>query len=153
MDEVNTSPTALVAEVDCTADGQSLCEDIGIEGYPTLKYGDPNDLQDYEGGRDFDELKNFADENLKPTCGPKNKELCDEAELKNIEEMETLSDEELNAKIKEAEDAIDAANDHFEAELEKLQSAYEQISNEKDTKVKKIKDDGLNLLKSIKASR
>ena len=60
------SATQLVADVDCTADGKSLCETVGVRGYPSIKWGDPSDLQDYQGGRDFDALKNFADENLKP---------------------------------------------------------------------------------------
>jgi len=34
---------AMIAEVDCTdPSGQSLCEEHGVEGFPTLMYGDPN---------------------------------------------------------------------------------------------------------------
>jgi len=56
----------LVAEVDCTTtDGEPLCSEFGIQGYPTLKWGDPSDLQDYQGGRSYEELRQFADENLK----------------------------------------------------------------------------------------
>ena len=37
----------LVADVDCTSnDGKALCEKVGVRGFPTLKYGDPDDLQD-----------------------------------------------------------------------------------------------------------
>jgi thiol-disulfide isomerase/thioredoxin len=33
----------MIAEVDCTEpSGQSLCEEYGVEGFPTLMYGDPN---------------------------------------------------------------------------------------------------------------
>jgi hypothetical protein len=33
----------LIAEVDCTEDsGKPLCEEYGIEGFPTLMYGDPS---------------------------------------------------------------------------------------------------------------
>merc|ERR1712193_546212 len=62
--EFKDSKTALVADVDCTAGGQSLCNEVGVRGYPTIKYGDPNNLEDYKGGRDFDALKKFAEENL-----------------------------------------------------------------------------------------
>merc|ERR1712232_360522 len=51
--------TALVADVDCTAAGQELCSANGVQGYPTLKYGDPSDLQDYKGGRDFGSLNHL----------------------------------------------------------------------------------------------
>ena len=59
------SPTQLVADVDCTAEGEALCNDNGVQGFPTLKWGDPSDLQEYNGGRSYDDLKLFADENLK----------------------------------------------------------------------------------------
>jgi hypothetical protein len=75
--EFKDSKTALIADVDCTAGGKELCNSIGVRGYPTIKYGDPNNLEDYKGGRDFDALKKFAEENLGPTCGPANLDLCD----------------------------------------------------------------------------
>ena len=55
----------LVADVDCTADGKALCETIGVEGYPTIKWGDPNALEVYEGARDLAGLQKFAKESLK----------------------------------------------------------------------------------------
>merc|ERR1719446_1279363 len=36
--------TTLVADVDCTGEGKSLCETVGVEGFPTIKHGDPSDL-------------------------------------------------------------------------------------------------------------
>merc|ERR1712203_642348 len=67
-----------VADVDCTAGGKDLCEKNDVRGYPSIKYGDPGDLKDYQGGRSFDDLKKFAEENLGPTCGPgENIDLCD----------------------------------------------------------------------------
>merc|ERR1719428_1995991 len=58
------SKTALVADVDCTAAGKPLCDSNGVKGFPTIKYGDPNNLEKYEGGRDYDSLKKFAEEEL-----------------------------------------------------------------------------------------
>lgn len=65
MAEFEGSATQLVADVDCTTEGQPLCDENGVQGFPTLKWGDPSDLQDYQGGRSYDDLKKFADENLK----------------------------------------------------------------------------------------
>jgi len=42
------SATQLVADVDCTAGGKDLCDQNGVRGYPTLKWGSPDDLQDYQ---------------------------------------------------------------------------------------------------------
>jgi len=78
MKEYENSETALIADVDCTAEGKPLCSKLGVKGYPTLKYGDPNYLEDYEGGREYDELRTFAKENLVPICGPQNMDLCDD---------------------------------------------------------------------------
>ena len=54
------NPTVLIADVDCTAEGKPLCDANGVEGFPTLKHGSPDNLQEYEGGRDYDELLTFA---------------------------------------------------------------------------------------------
>merc|ERR550532_155848 len=102
MDEFANSPTSLVADVDCTADGKELCEKNGVGGYPTIKYGDPSDLKDYSGGRSFEDLKKFADENLGPTCGPDNLDLCDEATKTKIEGFLKMSVTRLEGKIRNA---------------------------------------------------
>eukprot|EP00438_Fugacium_kawagutii_P035714 Skav234673 [mRNA] locus=scaffold1131:470468:472215:- [translate_table: standard] len=62
---------------DCIGDGKSMCDDVGVEGFPTIKFGDPANLEDYEGEREFDDLDKFAKENLGPRCGPANLDLCD----------------------------------------------------------------------------
>jgi len=92
----------LIADVDCTTDGQSLCEKQKVQGYPSIKYGDPADLQDYNGGRDLEELKKFAEENLGPSCGPKNLDLCDEAKRKSLEKYMTMTADRLTGKIRNA---------------------------------------------------
>ena len=36
----------MVAEIDCTApEAEALCQQFGVEGFPTLKYGDPMGLE------------------------------------------------------------------------------------------------------------
>merc|ERR1712179_142405 len=103
MDEYKDSASSLIADVDCTAGGKSLCEKHGVQGYPTIKYGDPKSLQDYDGGRDLASLKTFAGENLGPVCGPKNLDLCDESEKEFIEKCQKWDVDELDTKIEEAD--------------------------------------------------
>ena len=62
------SKDGLVADVDCTADGKALCERVGVSGYPTIKWGDPNALEDYSGERTYDGLKKFAMDNWLLDC-------------------------------------------------------------------------------------
>ena len=64
MSEYEGSATVLVADVDCTSSGKSLCQAQEVRGYPTIKYGPPGDLKKYTGGRSADALKQFALENL-----------------------------------------------------------------------------------------
>jgi hypothetical protein len=87
MTEFKDSKTALVAEVDCTAGGKDLCSDQGVRG----KHGDPNNLEDYKAGRDYDSFKKFAEENLGPTCGLSNLDLCDDAKKAEIEKFSKMS--------------------------------------------------------------
>jgi len=102
MAEYEGSSTRLIADVDCTADGQSLCEKNNVGGYPTIKYGDPADLKDYEGGRSFDDLKAFAEESLGPTCGPANLDLCDAKKKKKVEDYMALGLDKLEEKVAKA---------------------------------------------------
>merc|ERR1712032_862451 len=95
------SKTALIADVDCTAKGKALCDQVGVRGYPTIKYGDPNNLEDYKGGRDFNALKKFAEEKLGPSCGPANLDLCDADKKEMIVKFQAMSSSELDAVIKE----------------------------------------------------
>lgn len=106
MEETAGSPTKLIADVDCTAAGQPLCEKHGVKGYPTIKYGDPTDLQDYQGGRSLEDLKKFADENLGPSCGPKNLDLCTAEVKEKTEKFMKMSVGKLEGKIRNLEKAL-----------------------------------------------
>jgi len=102
MEEFKDSPTSLIADVDCTADGKSLCDKNGVRGYPTIKYGDPTDLQDYNGGRTFDDLKKFAEESLGPQCGPGNLDLCADDVKAKLETFMKMSVGKLEGKARNA---------------------------------------------------
>jgi len=151
MREFEESETALVADVDCTADGKELCSRVGVKGYPTLKYGDPNNLEDYKGGRDYDDLLTFAQENLGPTCGPDNMDLCDADQKGKIEAIKAIGLEKLKAEIEEIDDTIKKAEENFEKEVKKLQETYEQLQKDKDAAVAAAKDEDLGLMKSVRA--
>merc|ERR1712226_1170387 len=77
------------------------CDANGVRGYPTIKYGDPSNLEDYQGGRDFDALKKFAEENLKPMCSPTNIDLCDDEKKAEIKKFSDMGEEELGNTSKE----------------------------------------------------
>jgi len=143
--------TSLIADVDCTAEGKPLCEQVGVQGFPTIKWGDVGNLEAYEGGRDYDALKKWAKENLKPICSPSNIDLCDDEKKAEIAELEKLPAEELAAKIEEGKAKIKEAEDTFTEEVKKLQDKYGQMQKDKDEEVAEVKKSGLGLMQAVQA--
>jgi hypothetical protein len=151
MTEYEGSTTALIADVDCTAGGEDLCQEVGVEGYPTIKYGDPNDLQDYEGGRDLDDLQTFAKENLGPQCGPANMDLCDEAKVEKINKLMATPQADLEASVAEKTAEMKKIDADFNEFVEGLQKQYEDAQKKKDDDVKELKNSDLGIMKSVLA--
>lgn len=70
-DTYASSSSVLIGSVDCTTDENSdLCQQYGVQGYPTLKYFKDGNTEgeDYNGGRSLDDLSSFADEELNKKC-------------------------------------------------------------------------------------
>mmetsp|Transcript_2755 Transcript_2755/g.7000 ORF Transcript_2755/g.7000 Transcript_2755/m.7000 type:complete len:140 (-) Transcript_2755:315-734(-) len=96
------SSSVLIADVDCTSDeGQSVCNDNGVSGYPTIKYftaetGKKGEA--YKGGRSFDHLDKFVKITL-ARCDPKTKEDCDDKEKEYIDKMVSKGQEKIAAEL------------------------------------------------------
>merc|ERR1719245_3021924 len=144
--------TSLIADVDCTAAGKPLCDKNGVRGFPTLKWGDPSNLEDYKGGRDESALKKFAEENLKPICSPANLDLCDDAKKKQIGDLMALPVDKLEAQVEEKKKLIKDAETTFESEVKKLQDTYKKLQDDKDATVKEVKASGLGLMSAVLAN-
>lgn len=150
MDKYSGSAAAFVGDVDCTSGGRSLCEEVGVKSYPTLKYGNPLEaLKDYKGGRDFASMDAFAG-SLKKPCGVKALHLCDEDTKKQIVAWQQMVPEELDALIKEKEDQLAAAEIAFKEGVEKMQKRHHEIQDEKEKTIEGIKSGGLQLVKMVK---
>ena len=152
MAEFKDSKEVLIGDADCTAGGKALCEEVGVQGYPTIKFGDPSALEDYQGGRDFDSLKKHAETKLTPSCSPSNLHLCDDAKNAEIENLQKMSASDLDAEISTKEKEITSAESNFKSEVEKLQAAYKKLQEDKEEAIKKVKDSGLALMKAVKAA-
>jgi hypothetical protein len=144
--------TSLIADVDCTGEGKPLCEQVGVEGFPTIKWGDVNNLEKYEGKREYNDLKKFAKENLKPMCSPVNIDLCNEEKKAEIAKIQALPAEELTASIEEKKAQIKEAEEYFTAEVKKLQDTYTKLEEEKKEKIAAIKESGLGLMQAVAAT-
>jgi len=151
MDQFAGSASQLVGDVDCTAEGKPLCDANGVKGYPTIKWGDPNSLEDYKGARDLKSLTKFAEENLKPICSPANIDLCDDEKKVEIEKFSSMSDAELDTAIKGQEKLIEDAEENFKDEVAKLQETYQKLMADKEQSADDVKASGLGLMKSVQA--
>jgi hypothetical protein len=143
----------LVADVDCTTPaGKVLCDSAGVRGYPTLKYGDPSDLQDYKGGRDYDALRKFVLEELKPACGPSDLDLCEPDKRAEVETFLAMSPADLDAAIAAREAEQGTMEAEFKTLAEALQKQYKEANEAKDRKLEEIKNGGLGLMKAVRAA-
>ena len=142
----------LVGESDCTAAGKTLCEDLQVQGYPSLKFGDPAALTDYQGARDLDGLKKFAASELRPACSLSRIELCDAEKRAQLEMLQAMPAEDLNAEIEKSEREIAAVEAQFKAEVERLQADYKKLQDDKSAAVLDIKSSGLAIMKALQAA-
>jgi hypothetical protein len=153
MDAFAGSTTQLIGDVDCTADGKPLCDANGVRGYPTLKWGDPSALEDYKGARDYDSLKSWAEENLKPVCSPGNIDLCDDDKKAEIEKFQGMTDADLDAAISDKETELETAESSFKEAVAELQETYQKLMADKEATIASVKDSGLGLMKAVKANK
>jgi len=153
MAEFAGSSTQLVGDVDCTAGGQELCEDVGVDGYPTLKWGDPDDLQDYDGERSFEALEMFAYGNLKPMCSVKNMDLCEGDKKAQIKTYMDMTVDELEAIKVEGEGKMQEIVGNYEKQIEELEEKFEELDQEKDDAIAAVRASGLSMVKNVLKSK
>jgi hypothetical protein len=132
LSEEITDDNILIAEVDCTSEkSEEVCEDNNVQGFPTLKFGDALSLEEYDGERDFEELLSFAKSSLKPTCSPRNVDLCSEDEKSVIDKFMAMSLEELEEVLEKVEDIFDSLDASLEKSTDELQEKYSKLMEQK----------------------
>lgn len=126
-EEYAGSTNVLIADVDCTAAGEPLCERFGIEGFPTIKVFNPpdEDGEDYEGGRELDELQEFV-LTLGPGCSPSTRDNCSADELKQLDETLAMSDADRVAELLSIQEDLTAKEKAHAALLESLQAQFDE---------------------------
>jgi uncharacterized coiled-coil protein SlyX len=131
----------LIAEVDCT-EQPGLCEEFEVEGYPTLYYGDPTSPETYDGPRDYENMAEFARENLgSALCSVHNLDACNPEEKAAIVEFDTKTLDELNEALAEIERAADEKEKTFEEAVDKLQREYERLVEKYNNEVDKLREE------------
>ena len=72
-----------IADVNCS-DEEDLCSQNGVGGYPTIKVWKDGNVEDYQGGRDFEGLLEYVTENLATLCDVSKPDSCSEKAQKYI---------------------------------------------------------------------
>lgn len=155
-DEWKDHKVGLVAQVDCTDykdGGKALCQQVGIQSFPTFKYGHPQELEDYEGGRTYDDLAAFAKENLVPVCSADRMDLCDEQRQAEIQGYLDLSVEELERLIEAEEAKLKEAEEQFSQTVEDLSRRYGDAEKERDAVIAKVTRGDLGLMRSVRLAK
>jgi len=109
-------------------------------------------VEDYQGGRDYDSLLKFAEENLKPMCSPSNLDLCDDDKKAEIEKYQAMGAEALSKEIAAKEEEQATLEKEFQDFVQGLQKQYQEANEEKDAKLEAIKESGLGLMRAVKAA-
>lgn len=142
------SDVGIVAEVDCTVNANGpICGNV--QGYPTIRYGDPSSLEDYKGGIKYDEFANFADENLKPICSLASLENCTEDEKAELAKFDKLSRGELLTRVNNINEAVKDIKAAFEDVVDDLEDEYEDLIEEVETKTINLKEEKLYKLMKV----
>mmetsp|Transcript_3216 Transcript_3216/g.9776 ORF Transcript_3216/g.9776 Transcript_3216/m.9776 type:complete len:320 (+) Transcript_3216:63-1022(+) len=150
LDYANSS-SVLIADVDCIGAGKSLCGQVGIKGFPSIRYGDPTDLQgleEYKGNRQYKALSTFAATSLGPRCGPGNMGLCSEEEKAKIREFLAMGEPKLKELIDERVGKVTAREKAFKEQTDSLTAEYNKVQKDRDAKKAKIKEP-LDILRAI----
>jgi len=149
MEEYASSETVLVADVDCIGAGKPLCDEVGVQGFPTIKYGDPSNLEAYKGGRDLATLQTFTSE-LKPACNVATLENCDDDQKSTISELLEKTEDDLENKVSKYERTLKEIEESFSQEVQKLQKEYQGLSSKKGEDIADLtKSSNIGLVKSV----
>lgn len=138
MEEYEDSETVLIGDVDCIGDGKPLCDKVGVQGFPTIKYGDPDNLEAYQGGRDFDSLDEFA-QVLKPPCDVNTLEHCSVEDKVLIDDLSKAPLEYIKNLLDLEKQERETIEKTFEDGMKDLQDKYKILQ--------KTKEDDLEALK------
>merc|ERR1712190_96852 len=103
----------------------------------------------------------MGDENLGPTCGPNNLDLCDDAAKKQIAKFQKWDIDELEMQIEENDAKLvkikaeaEKKVKGYESQMEDLNEKISATNKKKDEKIaKETKKMGLRFMKEVSASK
>jgi thiol-disulfide isomerase/thioredoxin len=133
----------LVAEVDCTEpDSETICQEFNVEGFPTILYGDPSAPEEYQGGRDYESLSEFAKTFLgRPICGLTKTDNCSDDEKETIKKVLAMSKDDLMKVAETVKTKMNTAQKELDEFIDEINAQYEAKTNEYSKNVATIKEE------------
>merc|ERR1712183_1142284 len=117
-----------------------LCEEFSVDGFPTLKWGSRDAAEDYDGGRDYASMAAFAKEHItKLACSMKSLDACTNEEKKDIETVQSYSDDRLKEIVQIIKDTVKAEEKKLNDAVNELQKEYDRVSKEHTVKIDAVK--------------
>lgn len=149
MTKYEDSESVLIADVDCIEAGKSLCDEVGVSGFPTIKYGVNWNLQDYKKGRDFESLDEFASQ-LKPACNVNTLEYCTDEQKTSLEELKDKSLEQLEGIVSDHDANVDIEKETFEKAVKDLQEQFMKLKQDHESELEQLKTKfKINIVKGL----
>mmetsp|Transcript_38299 Transcript_38299/g.86288 ORF Transcript_38299/g.86288 Transcript_38299/m.86288 type:complete len:168 (+) Transcript_38299:154-657(+) len=146
------SEDVLIADVDCDGAGETLCQEMEITSYPTIRFGDPDKLDDYQGNRDLKSLQSFAFD-MDPPCSPNNLDFCDPAKKKQLSKYMEMSKSDLEKEEAEMKGQLEEAYEEVNEIVPGLQSQLDEGRQVHDRKIEEVMNRGFIIMKAVAAHK
>ena len=148
--EFDSDASVIIGAVDCTDEHNGdLCKRYGVKGYPTLTHIFASTSENYAGGREFEEMHQYA-LSLRPMCTPQYIDNCDEEQLLFIKGAENMEPEMRKTRVVSIEDDLKEKESDLETLLSSLRQQYDKASAALDN-YKKDMGFEINVLQTVNA--
>jgi len=120
---------AVVVTINCGGNqSDELCKKPAF--FPLIQHRSPpiEPFKDYEDGKDWKSLEEFASKTLGAVCTPTFLETCDEVMKTRIQEFQKMTKDELKTAVNATDEAVLKVKNKFEDEIQRLQERINELT-------------------------
>jgi len=153
VEQYENTKTLFVHLQHCGLFGKKLCEDLDVMDNPEIKYGHPDDMQQYTGSLKFADIKKFVVETYGPPCGVDSLDLCDDDQKQIIEAYKDMSTKDLQKEIREKEKKIQKIEADSDAYQRTHQHKQRALTDNLYADRKRMRNSGLHFMRAVQFYR
>lgn len=156
MNEFSGDEKRLIADVDCTKAGgkaagsTNFCKAVGVQSYPSIKFGDPHNLQAYTGERTYADFKEFADA-LDFQCSLAHLTRCSEAQTTRIMQLQAMGPAARAGLVSELEKKLAKVDAVWQAWFLGFQKEADAAGKWKEEQMAKLRPDDEEAIAKVEA--